>query len=93
VFIELTEVSAAETSLAPGDRLEAVHVHGVDDTSIHLCLPRGRVAEVVALGWAQPHQYGDFGTELLVYDPRTLEELDTVLALIRESLGFARAHN
>lgn len=93
IFIELTDVTTPETSLAPEARLEPVHLHGVDDTSIHLCLPRERADQLVALGWAEPHQYGDFGTELLVYGPRDTDELNVVLALIRESLTFARTHN
>lgn len=80
-----------ETSLAPGRRLEPVHLHGVLDTSIHLCLPAERGAELTAAGWAEPHQYADFGTELLVYGPRSDDELATVLGFIAESLAFARA--
>jgi len=90
VFLrELTEERIPETSLAHGMRLEPVHLHGVADTSIHLCLPAGRAREVIALGWAEPHQYGDFGTEVLVYGPRDDSELDAVLGLIGESLAFA----
>ena len=81
---------APETSLAPGQRLEPVHLHVVDDTSIHLCLPRDRAIALVDLGWGQMHAYGDYGTELLIYGPRTEEELDTVLSIIEESLAFAR---
>jgi hypothetical protein len=66
------------TSLAPDGRLEPVHLHGVDDTSVHLCLP------------ATPHQYEDHGTEFLVYGPRDDHEVDIVLSIIAESLAFAR---
>lgn len=34
--------SAPERSLAPGRRLEPVHLHGVDDTSVHLVLAADR---------------------------------------------------
>lgn len=81
---------APETSLAPGQRLEPVHLHGVHDTSIHLCLPRDRAIALVDLGWGQPHAYGDYGTELLVYGPRDEDELEAVLSIIAESLEFAR---
>lgn len=80
-----------ETSLAPGKRLEPVHVHGVTDTSVHLVLPAGRGARLVELGWAEPHQFGDFGTEYMVYGPRTEAEVAIVLSIIRESLAFARS--
>ena len=79
-----------ETSLAPGQRLEPVHLHGVHDTSIHLCLPSERGAELIEAGWAELHQYGDFGTELFVYGPRDASELRFVLGLVFESLAFAR---
>ena len=81
---------APETSLAPGGRLEPVHLHGVEDTSIHLCLPAPRVEELTELGWGEAHQYGDFGTEALVYGPRDESELEIILGFIVESLAFAR---
>ena len=91
VFLaERTEERMPETSLAPGQRLEPVHLHGVNDTSLHLCLPTERSDELTRLGWGEPHQYGDFGTELLVYGPRDEYELDVVVSLIEESLRFAR---
>jgi hypothetical protein len=90
---EIRDVASPETSLASDDRLEPVHLHAVDDTSLHLCLPRGRAAEVIAAGWAVPHQYGDFGTELLVFGPRDHRELAVVLGFIEESLDFARLNN
>ena len=91
VFLrERREERSPETSLAPGMRLEPVHLHGVSDTSIHLCLPAERGQELTALGWAEPHQFGDFGTEWFVYGPRDGAELEIVLGLIDESLAFAR---
>lgn len=89
-LLDRVDEASPETSLAPGQRLEPVHLHGVDDTSLHLCLPTSRGAELIAAGWAEPHQYGDYGTELLVYGPRD-DELDVVLGFIAESLAFARA--
>jgi hypothetical protein len=80
-----------DTSLAPGRRLEPAHIHGVSDTSIHLCLPAERGAELTELGWAQPHQYEDYGTEFLIYAPRTPAEIATVVSFVQESIDFARA--
>jgi hypothetical protein len=45
---------------------------------------------VVELGWAEPHQYADHDTELMVYGPRTSGEVDVVVSLIQESIAFAR---
>ena len=93
LFDDLRSVAVPETSLAPDGPLEPVHLHGVFDTSTHLCLPADRGAEIIALGWAIPHQYGDFGTELFVYGPRNSIELAVVLQLVKESIAFARANN
>jgi hypothetical protein len=91
VFLpDKSEERASETSLAPGKRLEPVHLHGVSDTSLHLCLLAERGQQLTDLGWGEPHQYEDFGTEFMIYGPRTVEELDIVLSLIEESLSFAR---
>lgn len=89
-LVDRKEHRAPETSLFPDGRLEPVHIHGVNDTSLHLTLPPGRGAELTELGWAEAHQYADFGTEFMVYGPRTRAELDVVLAIVAESLAFAR---
>ena len=92
VFIEGVEVARApETSLFPDGRLEPVHLHGVADTSLHLVLPAARGARLTELGWAEPHQYEDFGTEFMVYGPRDEAELAVVLAIVGESLDYARS--
>src|SRR5690242_14084754 len=81
---------AAETSLAPGRRLEPVHLHGFEDTSTHLCLPPERGRQLSDLGWAEPHQFEEFGTEFMIYGPRSDEELRIVVSIIEESIAFAR---
>lgn len=92
VFLEnMITPRSAETSLAPIDeRLEPVHLHGVFDTSLHLCLPVDRAREVCALGWGEPHRYADHDTEIMVYGPRDRAELVSVIELVRESIAFAR---
>ncbi|WP_022924542.1 luciferase family protein [Serinicoccus marinus] len=90
-LVDLDEEAGPGRSLAPGGRLEPVHLHGVQDTSAHLVLPMARGEELVRLGWAEPHQYADFGTEFLVFGPRDSDELGTVLSIIEESLAFARS--
>ncbi|WP_231556403.1 luciferase family protein [Cryobacterium sp. MLB-32] len=89
-LVDMADERLPETSLAPGKRLEPVHLHGVHDTSVHLCLPAARGAELTELGWSQPHQYEDYGTEFMIYGPRTEAELEIVLSIIVESLSFAR---
>jgi hypothetical protein len=91
VFLHDVELERSpETNLAPGRRLEPVHLHGVSDTSVHLCLPGRRGAELMRLGWAEPHQYEDHGTEFMVYGPRDEYELGVVISIVGESLDYAR---
>lgn len=91
VFLaDMLDERAPQTSLAPGRRLEPAHLHGVQDTSVHLVLPRERGQELVRLGWVESHQYADFGTEFMIYGPRNAEELEAVVSVIEESLEFAR---
>jgi pyroglutamyl-peptidase len=78
------------TSLSYEDPLEPVHLHGIDDTSIHLCLPKDLVATVLETGWGELHPYGDHGTEVMIYGPRDAAELEVVMGLIEASLAFAR---
>jgi phospholipase/carboxylesterase len=93
LFDDLTEVRDGSTSLAGDPPLEPVHLHGVTDTSIHLCLPVSRAKEACDLGWGEPHGYAEHDTEIMVYGPRDEDELAIVLALIAESLEFARSAN
>lgn len=91
VFIDgMPQAPRPEASLAPDARFEPVHIHGVHDTSAHLVLAPERGAELTRLGWVEPHQYADFGTEFLLYGPRDEAELDMVLAIIEESIAWAR---
>lgn len=93
VFVDGVDVPLEpRRSLAPTEaRCEPVHLHGVDDTSLHLVLPPDRGRELVELGWAEPHQYEDWGTEFLVYGPRDRHELELVVGVIRESIAWSRA--
>lgn len=90
LFAAGLELLVPETSLAPrGNPVEPVHLHGVDDTSIHLCLPPDRAALSSSREWGEPHQYADFGTEIMVYGPRDEPELEFVVGLIAESVQWA----
>jgi hypothetical protein len=93
LLTNLSEISAPETSLSPREPLESVHIHGVTDTSTHLCLPVERAIEICELGWGEVHPFGDFGTEIMVYGPRDDRELGVILSIIGESLLFARSRN
>lgn len=72
-----------------GERLEPVHLHGVFDTSLHVCLPVDRAREVCSLGWGEPHQYAGHESEIMVYGPRDRDELSVLMQIVHESLAFA----
>lgn len=92
VFLtDMREERDPRANLAPGRRLEPVHLHGVDDTSVHLVLPEERGQQLVDLGWAEPHQYTDHGTEFMVYAPRDETELAVIVGIVEEALAFARS--
>ena len=67
--------------------------------SMHMCLSLKDAATVISLGWGEPHVLA--GTDmggmklsrglLLVYAPRTNEEIDTVLQILKASLAFAKS--
>ncbi len=68
---------------------EFAHIH--PDGSLHVSLPPERAREAITAGWAELHPLATFiGNEGLVmlYTPRTLEELDVIFQLIVDSYNF-----
>jgi len=68
---------------------EFAHFH--PDGSLHVALSPERAAEAIAAGWAEPHPIAEhLGVPGLVmlYTPRTMDELDVVFDLIRDSYNF-----
>ena len=69
---------------------EFTHIH--PDSSLHTPLPFERAIQAVDAGWAERHPWADRqeGWEglVLLYTPRTLEELEVVFQLIVESYNF-----
>lgn len=68
---------------------EFAHIH--PDGSLHATLPPERAREAIAAGWAEPHPIAEYlGVPGLVmlYTPRTMEELNVVVALIVDAYNF-----
>jgi phospholipase/carboxylesterase len=68
---------------------EFAHIH--PDGSLHAALETQRAREAIDAGWAEPHPLAEpLGMPGLVmlYTPRTLEELDVVMALVVDSYNF-----
>lgn len=78
-------------SLAADGPIEAFHIHGVTDTSIHAVLPSERAKEVIKKGWGEPHTYADFDTQIMLYAPRNSEEIDIIVGMLTESVALAKS--
>ena len=68
---------------------EFAHIH--PDGSLHAALEARRAREAIDAGWAEPHPLAEpLGMPGLVmlYTPRTMEELDVVMALVVDSYNF-----
>ena len=76
---------------------EFAHLHPPYDGSLHVSLPREGVEEVVAKGWGELHPAARVGmipgTATMVFGPRDVEELETVLLILRASHAFARGED
>ena len=68
---------------------EFAHFH--PDGSLHATLPPERAQEAIAAGWAEPHPIAEhlgMAGLVMLYTPRTLEEMAVVMALIVDSYNF-----
>ena len=68
---------------------EFAHIH--PDGSLHTSLPPERAREALKAGWAEPHPMALYlGNEgmVMLYTPRTMEELDVIFQLIVDSYNF-----
>ncbi len=65
---------------------EWAHIHPHHDGSLHLTLPKEAEEDVIAAGWGVHHPVQ---AVVLVYGPRTAEELETVWEIIQFSYRYA----
>jgi len=68
---------------------EFAHIH--PDGSLHAGLSPERAREAIEAGWAEPHPMAlSMGNEggVMLYTPRTMEELDVIFQLIVDSYNF-----
>ena len=78
-------------SLATSGYVEAFHVHGVRDTSIHAVLPSELAKEACEKGWGEPHTYADFDTQIMLYAPRNEDEILRITEFLILGKEFALA--
>lgn len=73
---------------------EFAHMHPRPDGSMHLQLPLELAVLAIGAGWAEPHTVVWIGlappTTVMLYAPRTQDELDVIFGLVEESYRFAR---
>lgn len=73
----------------PGSR-EFGHLH--EDGSFHLVMAEADEEDVISKSWGLPHMWRDRGVnEILVYAPRTVEEIEILKPVIEASYRFATA--
>lgn len=68
---------------------EFAHIH--PDASLHVTLPPERAREAIAAGWAEQHPIAEhLGIRglVLLFTPRSPQELDVVMQLIAESYDY-----
>lgn len=69
---------------------EFAHIHL--DGSLHAVLPHQRIPEAVAAGWAELHPWAGvmpgFEAFVMLFTPRSSEEVDVIFQFILESLNF-----
>lgn len=72
---------------------EFAHLHPSYDGSLHLALPENLARKVIEASWGEFHPGVDMGimppNSLMVYGPRTEEELETVWEIVHASYRFA----
>ncbi|WP_377640358.1 luciferase family protein [Oryzobacter terrae] len=81
----LPEGSGPDDAFLVPDAREFAHLHPGYDGSLHLALPAGQAADLVARGWGVPHPWA--GTRLaagfvMLFGPRTPDELETVVGVV-----------
>lgn len=73
---------------------EFAHFHPLPDGALHMTLPQHVRRAAMDAGWAIPHPLAGQPTvsplTVLVYAPRTHDELDVVIALVRSAEAYAR---
>ena len=87
--LQITHERLVHVIIASADFTVFAHIH--PDGSLHATLSPERAREAIETGWAEPHPMasivGNSGLVML-YTPRTLEELDVIFQLIVDSYNF-----
>ena len=91
LVLETGAAHGPDTSFMVGR--EFAHLHPSPDESLHIVLPRDVATAAIDAGWAEPHplaarMHGP-SIAVMVFAPRTDEEVDVVAGLVETSYRFA----
>lgn len=94
VHLEQGYANGPIEAFAPdGNHSEFGHIHGANDGSLHLTMGRADAEAVVEAGWGEWHPtvlLGVFPPNLvMVYGPRTVDEVETIMAIVERSYRHA----
>ncbi len=85
--LDHAQVADVELRPPPGSS-EWVHLHA--DGSVHVCLSDADESEVLSRNWGEPRPLRDRGVrEILVYAPRTIEEIEVPELVFEASYRYA----
>jgi hypothetical protein len=88
LWLEESINAKPESFMPPPGSREFAHLHA--DGSFHLVMAQADEEEVIIKGWGLPHMWKDRGVnEILVYAPRTFEEIEILKPIIEASYRFA----
>jgi hypothetical protein len=72
------------------------HIHPPDDGSLHLVVPPESVRQILRTGWGELHPVAMMGlipmNTLMIFGPRTREELDVVWEVFKASYEYVGGH-
>ncbi|EFC81452.1 luciferase family protein [Parafrankia sp. EUN1f] len=88
VFLDSFACAEGAVLLPPRLDAELGHVHV--DGSLHVALPRDDQEELLAKGWGERHPlYSPSVNVVMLYAPRTVEELDVARSVLDASYRYA----
>ena len=91
LVLDATAASGPDSSFMVGR--EFAHLHPAPDQSLHIVLPREVATAAIDAGWAEPHplaarMHGP-SIAVMVFAPRTDDEVDVVAGLVETSYRSA----
>jgi len=88
LWLDESKLAVKDAFMPPSGSREFAHLHA--DGSWHLVVDVNTVEEIINTGWGERHPWYNQGVlEVMVYAPRTEEELSIVKQLVKTSIEHA----